>query len=71
MNKARLMPIVVVVAIGIVLGGLILTLDKPSVVTTETEQINEKESENQPSMRWDNSRGRYDLSRFFEKSKRT
>ena len=50
MNKARLTPIVVVVAIGIVLGGLILTLEKPSVVTTETEQINEKESENQPSI---------------------
>lgn len=30
MNKARLMPILIVIAIGMVLGGLILTLDKPS-----------------------------------------
>ena len=36
MNKARLMPILIVIAIGIVLGGLILTLEKPSAVPAET-----------------------------------
>lgn len=35
MNKARWMPILIVIAIGIVVGGLILTLDKPSAVTEE------------------------------------
>lgn len=32
MNKARWIPVVIVIAIGIVLAGLILTLDKPSAV---------------------------------------
>lgn len=36
MNKARLMPIFVVIAVGIVLAGLILILDKPSVSPTDT-----------------------------------
>ncbi|MBS0299795.1 MAG: efflux RND transporter periplasmic adaptor subunit [Proteobacteria bacterium] len=35
MNKARWMPIVIVIAIGIVLGGLILTLDKSSSVARD------------------------------------
>ncbi|MER0215634.1 MAG: efflux RND transporter periplasmic adaptor subunit [Nitrosomonas sp.] len=35
MNKTRLMPILIVIAIGVVLAGLILLLDKPSVVTAE------------------------------------
>src|SRR5687768_8445015 len=33
MKKARWIPIVIVIVIGIVLGGLILTLDRPSSVT--------------------------------------
>lgn len=52
MNKARLMPIIVVIAIGIVLGGLILMLDKPSVETADevnaNANMNEKLAENQP-----------------------
>lgn len=36
MNKTRLMPILIVIAIGVVLAGLILLLDKPSAVTAET-----------------------------------
>ncbi|NBQ69328.1 MAG: efflux RND transporter periplasmic adaptor subunit [Nitrosomonadaceae bacterium] len=36
MNKTRLMPILIVIAIGIVLAGLILLLDKPSADTAET-----------------------------------
>jgi cobalt-zinc-cadmium efflux system membrane fusion protein len=50
MNKARWMPILIVIAIGIVLGGLILTLDKPATVTAETEgaHANEKPAEGQP-----------------------
>ncbi|PTQ77283.1 cobalt-zinc-cadmium efflux system membrane fusion protein [Nitrosomonas oligotropha] len=35
MNKTRLMPILIVIAIGVVLAGLILLLDKPSAVTAE------------------------------------
>ncbi|MBP6058240.1 MAG: efflux RND transporter periplasmic adaptor subunit [Nitrosomonas sp.] len=50
MNKARLIPIMMVIAIGIVLGGLILTLDKPSTVTADAAHTNtnEKLTENQP-----------------------
>ncbi|MDV6348435.1 efflux RND transporter periplasmic adaptor subunit [Nitrosomonas sp. Is35] len=36
MNKTRLMPILIVIAIGVVLAGLILLLDKPSADTAET-----------------------------------
>ena len=52
MNKARWMPILIVIAIGIVVGGLILTLDKPSAVTAETASTstNEKSAENQPGI---------------------
>lgn len=52
MNKARLMPILIVIAIGMVLGGLILTLDKPSAVTAEAvnADANEKPGENQPGI---------------------
>ena len=35
MNKTRLMPILIVIAIGVVLAGLILLLDKPSADTAE------------------------------------
>ena len=35
MNKTRLMPILIVIAIGVVLAGLILLLDKTSAVTAE------------------------------------
>lgn len=51
MNKTRGMPIVIVIIIGMVLGGLILTLDKPSVVTLDThghadgKQIDQHSSE--------------------------
>lgn len=38
MNKARLTPILMVITIGMILGGLILTLDKSPVNTTE--QVN-------------------------------
>ncbi len=50
MNKARWMPILIVIAIGIVVGGLILTLDKPSAVPEEagSTNTNEKLAENQP-----------------------
>lgn len=50
MNKARWMPILIVIAIGTVLGGLILTLDKPATVTAEAEggHANEKPAEGQP-----------------------
>ncbi|PXW86793.1 cobalt-zinc-cadmium efflux system membrane fusion protein [Nitrosomonas sp. Nm84] len=51
MNKARWMPILVVIGIGIVLGGLILTLDKPTAVTADAASANtntnEKLAENQ------------------------
>lgn len=52
MNKARLMPILIVIAIGMLLGGLILTLDKPSAVTAEAvnADANEKPGENQPGI---------------------
>jgi cobalt-zinc-cadmium efflux system membrane fusion protein len=43
MNKARWMPIVIVIAVGIVVGGLILTLDKPSSVTTDAVSTNDNE----------------------------
>ena len=43
MNKARLMPIIIVIAIGIVLGGLILTLDKPSSVATDAASMDANE----------------------------
>ncbi len=49
MDKARLMPIIVVIAIGIVLGGLILTLDKPTAVTADAgAHADEEWVENQP-----------------------
>ncbi len=49
MNKARLMPILIVIAIGIVMGGLILTLDRPSAVTAEADaDTNEELGENRP-----------------------
>ncbi|MDP3664191.1 MAG: efflux RND transporter periplasmic adaptor subunit [Nitrosomonas sp.] len=49
MNKARLMPILIVIAIGIVLGGLILTMDRPSAVTAEVDaDTNEEPGENRP-----------------------
>ena len=50
MNKVRLIPILIVIAVGIILGGLILTLDKPSVVTAEAVSFDadEKPGENQP-----------------------
>ncbi|UJP00558.1 MAG: efflux RND transporter periplasmic adaptor subunit [Nitrosomonas sp.] len=50
MNKTRWMPILIVIVIGIVLGGLILTLDKPATVTAEVEgeHVNEKPAEGQP-----------------------
>lgn len=50
MNKTRWMPILIVIAIGIVLGGLILTLDKPATVIAEVEgeHANEKPVEGQP-----------------------
>jgi len=50
MNKARLMPILIVIAIGVVLGGLILTLEKPSAVTAETANggADNKTGEGQP-----------------------
>jgi len=41
MNKTRLMPILIVIAIGVVLAGLILTLEKPSAVTAETAHSEE------------------------------
>ena len=52
MNKARWMPILIVIAIGIVVGGLILTLDKPSAVTEEAVSTStyEKSGENQPGI---------------------
>ncbi|WP_292995850.1 efflux RND transporter periplasmic adaptor subunit [Nitrosomonas sp.] len=52
MNKARWMPILIVIAIGIVVGGLILTLDKPSAVPEEAAGINtnEKLDGNQPGV---------------------
>jgi len=43
MNKARLMPIVIVITIGIVLGGLILILDKPSLVTADAVSMDANE----------------------------
>lgn len=52
MNKTRGMSIIVVIAIGIVLGGLILTLDKPAAVSADAvsanADANEKLAENQP-----------------------
>ncbi len=52
MNKTRWMPILIVIAIGIVVGGLILTLDKPSAVPEEMASTNthEKLAVNQPSV---------------------
>ena len=52
MNKARWMPILMVIAIGIVVGGLILTLDKPSAGPEEMASTNthEKLAENQPGV---------------------
>ena len=52
MNKARLMPILIVIAIGIVLGGLILTLEKPSAVPAETAVAgaDNKTGERQPDI---------------------
>lgn len=48
MDKARLKPILMVIAIGIILGGLILIMDKPSGVAVDMEgtHANEKSSEN-------------------------
>lgn len=50
MNKARLMPILIVIAIGIVLGGVILTMEKPSAIPTETAAAgaDNKTGEGQP-----------------------
>lgn len=39
MNKARLMPIFIVIAVGIVLAGLILILDKPSLSPTDKGNV--------------------------------
>lgn len=39
MNKTQLRPIIIVIVIGIVLGGLILTLDRPSAVTTDAASM--------------------------------
>lgn len=52
MNNTRWMPILIVIAIGIVVGGLILTLDKPSGVAEEavSTSTNEKSGENQPGV---------------------
>jgi cobalt-zinc-cadmium efflux system membrane fusion protein len=52
MNKARWMPILIVIVIGIVVGGLILTLDKPSAVPEEaaSTNTNEKLDGNQPGV---------------------
>ncbi|MBL0011560.1 MAG: efflux RND transporter periplasmic adaptor subunit [Nitrosomonas sp.] len=43
MNKARLKPIVIVIAIGIVLGGMILTLDRSSPVTSDVPSTDTNE----------------------------
>lgn len=43
MDKARLRPILMVIAIGIVVGGLILTLDKPSGVAVDMEDAHHHE----------------------------
>ncbi len=52
MNKKRLMPVLIVIAIGVILAGLILTLDKSSTVATEQSNagthIYEKQDENKP-----------------------
>ncbi|MBX9917423.1 MAG: efflux RND transporter periplasmic adaptor subunit [Nitrosomonas sp.] len=49
MNKTRLMPILIVIAIGVVLAGLILLLDKPSADTAEMAAGNTGiAGENQP-----------------------
>lgn len=52
MNKTKGMPIVIVIAIGMILGGLILTLDKPALVAVDAvhghaggQQINQHTSE--------------------------
>ena len=52
MNKARWIPVLIVIVVGIVVGGLILTLDKPSAVTEEAVHINadEKSGGNQPGV---------------------
>ncbi|MBY0474091.1 MAG: efflux RND transporter periplasmic adaptor subunit [Nitrosomonas sp.] len=51
MDKVRLMPILLVIAIGIILGGLILTLDKPTGAEMKMEDThaNEKSTKNQPA----------------------
>lgn len=52
MNKTRWIPILIVIAIGIVLGGLILTLDKPATVTADADDAHggEKPAGNQPGI---------------------
>lgn len=52
MNKARWIQILIVIAIGIVVGGLILTLDKPSAMPEEAASTNTNEelAENQPGI---------------------
>ena len=40
MNKTRWTPIVIVIAIGMVLGGLILTFDRPATVTADAAHGN-------------------------------
>ncbi len=50
MNKTRWIPILIVIAIGIVFSGLILTLDKPSLVTAEavSEGANDQSADHHP-----------------------
>jgi cobalt-zinc-cadmium efflux system membrane fusion protein len=61
MNKTRLKPIIIVVAIGVILGGLILTLDKPMSGTgdahthTDMEAIDREEHQQVPEV---NRKGR-------------
>ncbi len=52
MDKARLIPILIVIAVGIVLGGLILTVDKPSGGSMKMGDIhaNEESAEDQPAI---------------------
>ncbi len=52
MDKARLIPILIVIAVGIVLGGLILTVDKPSGGSMKMEDIHadEESAEDQPAI---------------------
>lgn len=51
MDKARLMPILIVIAVGVILGGLILILDKPAGVAVKMTDTHahEKSAEDQIS----------------------